>query len=56
MVSFWICDSIDLVCFKELSSELSIDWISTSVARDRVHDRTGAVVMWRPESELSITV
>lgn len=54
-VSFWTCDSIDLVSRREFSKDASMESvddervsISTSVARDLVHDLVGNFAIFRP--------
>ena len=52
-VSFWTCNSIDLVSCREFDRELSIEAMSTSVARARVHDLAGAIAIRRPGNIVS---
>lgn len=49
---FWISDSRDFVCSRELSRDSSSVAISTSVARDRVHCLNEGAAIRRPESDL----
>lgn len=60
-VSFSTSDSIDLVSRKELSRDASIESVddlrvsmSTSVARDLVHDLVGTVAIRRPTIESAV--